>query len=83
MVILGISFDPIEENKAFADKFSFGFSLLSDMDRSVGLAYGACSEATATNAQRVGVVIGPDGKILSYDPKVNARTYPTDVYQTL
>ena len=80
---MGVSFDTIEENKAFADKFSFGFSLLCDTDRSIGLAYGACSDATALNAQRVGVVIGPDGKILAYDPKVNARTYPTDVYQTL
>ena len=78
-----MSFDTVEENKAFAEKFSFGFPLLCDTDRTMGLSYGACEDATATNAQRVGVVIGPDGRIKAYDSKVNARTYPTDVYQML
>ena len=82
-MILGVSFDTLEENKAFAEKFSFGFPLLCDTERAMGMAYGACTDAGASNAARIGVVIGPDGKIKEYDAKVNARTYPTDVYQRL
>ena len=82
-MVLGVSFDTLEENKAFAEKFSFEFPLLCDTERAMGMAYGACTDASASNAQRIGVVIGPDGKIKEYDAKVNARTYPTDVYQRL
>jgi peroxiredoxin Q/BCP len=42
----------------------------------VGLAYGACDDAKAPNARRVGVIIGPDGKVKSYYPKVDARAFP-------
>jgi peroxiredoxin Q/BCP len=49
----------------------------------MGVAYGACTEANASHAARIGVVIGPDGKIKEYDSKVNAKTYPTDVYQQI
>ena len=78
-----MSFDTVEENRAFAEKFSFSFPLLCDTDREMGMAYGACTDVKASNAKRVGVVIGPDGHIKEYDPKVNARTYPTDVFQRL
>lgn len=74
--ILGISFDTPEENKAFSEKFGFNFPLLCDTDRKVGLAYGACDDAQAPNARRVGVIIGPDGKVKEYSPKVDARSFP-------
>jgi peroxiredoxin len=38
--VLGISFDPPAANKRFADKQNFAFPLLSDIDHSVGNAYG-------------------------------------------
>lgn len=74
--ILGISFDTPEENKAFAEKFGFNFPLLCDTDRKVGLAYGACDDVNAANARRVGVIIGPDGMVKEYYPKVDARAFP-------
>jgi peroxiredoxin Q/BCP len=37
--IVGISFDPPDDNKAFADAQEFGFVLLSDVDRAVGRRY--------------------------------------------
>ena len=37
--VLGISFDTVEENRAFAEKFDFPFRLLCDVERSVGMAY--------------------------------------------
>jgi len=78
-----VSFDTVEENKAFAEKFSFDFPLLCDTARSMGVAYGACDDSSAANARRIGVVIGPDGNIRDYDSKVNPRTYPTDVWEKL
>ncbi len=61
--MLGISFDTPEENKAFAEKFGYTFPLLCDMDRKIGLAYGACKTAKDRYPSRLTFVISPDGKI--------------------
>jgi len=75
--ILGVSFDTVEENRAFAEKFSFPFPLLSDTERAVGLAYGACDDASASHAARITYVIGSDGKIAKAHGKVDPATQPT------
>jgi thioredoxin-dependent peroxiredoxin len=82
-VVLGVSFDTQADNRAFAEKFSFNFPLICDTDRELGLAYGAAATPTATSAQRVGVVIGPDGKVKEWLPKVDARAYPQEVVKRL
>ena len=61
--MLGISFDTPAENKAFAEKFGYTFPLLSDVDRKVGLAYGACKTAKDRYASRLTFVISPEGKL--------------------
>lgn len=61
--MLGISFDTVAENAAFAEKFSFQFPLLSDPERKVGMAYGACAAPADKYAKRLTYVIGPDGRI--------------------
>jgi peroxiredoxin Q/BCP len=61
--VLGISFDTVAENQAFASKFGFPFRLLSDPERKAGLAYGACTTAKDRYAARYTYVIGPDGRI--------------------
>jgi len=61
--VLGISFDTPAENKAFAEKFSFPFRLLSDPARTAGMAYKACESAKDRYAKRFTYVIGPDGRI--------------------
>ncbi|MBN9682559.1 MULTISPECIES: peroxiredoxin [unclassified Corallococcus] len=81
--ILGISFDTPEENQAFSQKFGFNFPLLCDVDRKVGLAYGAADDASASNARRVGVVIGPDGRIKEWHAKVDARAFPQEALSRL
>jgi peroxiredoxin Q/BCP len=78
-VVLGVSFDTPAENRAFAEKFSFNFSLLCDTTRAMGVAYGAADDAGAGSARRVGVVIDPQGKVREWLPKVDAKTYPKDV----
>ena len=64
--MLGASFDTPEENRAFAEDQSFGFPLLSDVDRTVGAAYEATRPPDAQYAdfaQRVAYLIDPDGII--------------------
>jgi thioredoxin-dependent peroxiredoxin len=77
-VILGCSFDPPEANGAFAKKFGFNFPLLTDADKSIAIAYGAADDASARSPRRVGVVIGPDGRVKHHFPKVDARGFPEE-----
>src|SRR5689334_16771904 len=62
-VLLGVSFDTVHENAAFARKFGFEFPLLCDVQRSIGMSYGACASASDAHAKRIAYVIGTDGKI--------------------
>lgn len=80
---MGTSFDTVEENRAFAEKFKYPFPLLCDVDREIGLAYGACDKPTAASARRITYVIGPDGKIKQAHPTVSARTHPHELLATL
>ena len=81
-MILGVSFDSESSNKKFAEKFSFNFPLICDTDRTIGTAYGANTDP-AKGAQRVGVVIDPQGKVKAYHARVDARAWPADVVKTL
>jgi peroxiredoxin Q/BCP len=78
-----VSFDSVEKNAAFARKFGFGFPLLCDTDRTLGLAYGAADDAKAGSAKRISYLIGPDGKIRKAYPKVNAAAHPEEVLKDL
>lgn len=62
--MLGVSFDAPERNRAFAEKFSFPFRLLSDTSRDVAIAYGAARSRRDRFPARYTYVIGPDGRIL-------------------
>jgi peroxiredoxin Q/BCP len=73
--VLGISFDDVEENRAFAEKFSFPFRLLCDTDRAVGLAYSAARTADEGYARRISYVIGEDGTILHAYREVDPNTH--------
>jgi peroxiredoxin len=53
------------------------------VDRAVALAYGAADSASAVKATRTGVVIGPDGRIRSWEAKVDAATWPQQVLSRL
>ena len=72
-----MSFDTQAENKAFAEKFSFGYPLLCDTDRTMGLAYGAAKEpGVGGAAARVGVIVDPGGRVVFYSGRVNAAAFP-------
>ena len=64
--IVGISFDTPEENNAWADAQGFDFTLLSDVDHSVGRAYGVERDADDQYTAfplRVSYLIDPAGII--------------------
>lgn len=78
-MILGISFDTVEDNAAFAKKQSLPFALLCDTDRAMGLAYGACKDAKAGYPQRVSFLIGKDGKLEQIYLKVKPAEHAQQV----
>ena len=81
--ILGVSFDTVEENKHFAEKFNFPYPLLSDTSREMGVKYGAAESTAGGNAKRVAYIIGPDGKVRNVFPKANTQTFAADVLALL
>jgi peroxiredoxin Q/BCP len=81
--ILGVSFDSVAENAAFAQKYDFPFLLLCDTTRAIGLAYGACDDATAGYARRVSYLIDETGTIQKAYDSVNPRSHPADVLADL
>ncbi|SRR5579875_660648 len=83
ITVIGVSFDTVEDNAAFADKFGFPFALLSDSERRVGLAYGACDSPKAAYAQRISYVIDEQGKILRAYPQVDPRIHAAQVLADL
>ena len=82
-MILGASFDTVQENAGFAAKFSFPYRLLCDTQRVIGMAYGACDGPKEGAAKRISYVIGPDGTVRQAFPKVDAKNHPRDVLELL
>ncbi|TMA28385.1 MAG: redoxin domain-containing protein [Deltaproteobacteria bacterium] len=81
--ILGISFDTVQENRAFAEKFKFPYPLLCDTSRTVGTQYGAADPGETKNARRIAYIIGPEGKVRNVFPKANTATFAADVLALL
>jgi peroxiredoxin Q/BCP len=77
--IVGVSFDPVDRNEAFAQKYDFKFPLLSDVDRKIALAYGACTEAKAQHAERISFLIDEHGIIARVYDRVDPRDHPARV----
>ena len=82
-MILGASFDSVEDNRAFAEKFGYPFPLLCDTQREIGMAYGACATPQDGNAKRISYVIDPQGTIAHAFPKVDAKSHPKAVLALL
>jgi peroxiredoxin Q/BCP len=77
--VVGVSFDSIEDNAAFARRHDFGFTLLSDADHAVATAYGACSGPGARYPERVSFLIDEHGAIERVYDQVDPRDHPARV----
>ncbi|MGH7915994.1 MAG: peroxiredoxin [Candidatus Binataceae bacterium] len=81
--VIGISFDSVEDNAAFARKYGFDFLLLSDTSRQIGIAYGACDDPKSRYPERISFLIGEDGRIARVYDQVNPRDHPARVLADL
>jgi thioredoxin-dependent peroxiredoxin len=79
IVVLGVSFDSVEDNAAFVKKFNFPFVLLCDTGRQLGIEYGACDNPKARYAERISYVIDERGVIARAYPQVNPRDHAAQV----
>ena len=79
---MGLSYDSPTDNRAFRDKFSFPYDLLSDEDGAVSIAYGV-SEPDSTRSPRKSVLIGPDGKIAASYDEVTPADHPSQIIADL
>lgn len=74
--VIGVSFDSVDDNRHFAEKFNFPFPLLCDTEREIGVAYGAADSPKDEYARRIAYVIDEEGKIAQAHQKVDAAGYP-------
>ena len=81
-MVLGASFDTVEENRAFAEAQGFGYRLLADTSRAVGEAYGVkkpADEQWADFPRRVTYLIDPDGIVRRIYQVTDVAANPEDV----
>jgi thioredoxin-dependent peroxiredoxin len=81
--IFGVSLDNEADNKAFAEKFSFPYPLLCDVDREIALNYHAVKNVEEQYAARITYVIGEDGKILESIESVDTKNHSKDLCSRL
>jgi peroxiredoxin Q/BCP len=86
--VIGVSPDPVEKVKRFAEKFDLDYTLLADADHAVADAYGTWVEKSMYGkrywgAQRATFVIDPDGTIARVFPKVSPKTHDDVVLSAL
>lgn len=75
VLLLGASFDQVEENAAFAQKLGLDFPLLCDTSRVVALAYGACQDPKARYPERISVLIDEGGRVMRVYDHVDPRDH--------
>jgi peroxiredoxin Q/BCP len=74
---LGITFNPAEDLKKWREEVGLPSELLCDVDKSVAIAYGAAENADQEKPSRIGIVIGPDGKVVNAYPVDDAAGHAT------
>ena len=87
-IVLGISCDPVDAHRRFADKFHLTFPLLSDPDHRICDAYGVYKQKsmygrTYWGIERTTFLINPRGRIAKIFPKVSVEGHTDDVLQSL
>lgn len=83
-VVFGVSKDSIESHCKFRDKYSLGFSLLSDPTGKTLEAYGAWGDKVLYGKKSKGIIrstvlVGKDGKVARHWPKVSVKGHVADV----
>lgn len=87
-VVLGVSPDPVDSHRRFADKYGLPFTLLADEDHAVAEAYGVWREKsmygrTFWGNERTTFVIDEDGRIAHVLPKVKPAGHADRVLELI
>ncbi len=87
-VVLGVSKDPVERHKKFAEKYNLRFPLLSDAESNICETYGVWGKKKLYGREYMGItrstfIIDPQGKIVKVYPKVKVKTHHQEVIQDL
>ncbi len=80
--MLGASFDSVEKNRAFAEKFHYPFKLLCDPGKTLA-SYDAADPDDPDWPRRISYLIGPDRRIVKAYETVNSSTHPAQVLADL
>lgn len=83
VTVLGISFDPPQDNARFVQAQQFPFRLLSDTDRTLATAVGAADSPQQPAAKRISYLVGADGRVLRVYGAVTPATHADDVLRDL
>ena len=81
---VGISADAVDKQKAFSDKHSFDYPLLSDSDRTVADAFGVKRKVGFLPNKRATFVIDKDRRVLAtITSEVNMNTHADKALEAL
>ena len=83
---MGVSFDTVESNRAFAEAEGFPYHLLSDVDKAVSTRYDAVqgpNERFAGYPRRVTYLIDPQGVIRKAWEVGDVNTHAEEVLTTI
>ena len=83
VVILGVSLDNEAGNKVFAEKYSFPYQLLCDVNRDIALAYHAVKSSNDQYASRISYVIDENGNIKEAIEQVDTKSHSGDLCSRL
>ena len=81
MVIVGVSFDTIEDNAAFKENNEFAYELWSDTEKDLALYYGAASSQTQALASRVTRILDAAGELVLEYTVSNPSGHPQQVLE--
>lgn len=83
VAVIGITTSTAADLKAWAGEVGLVSELLSDGDRSVCAAYGACDDPGQERPTRVSVLIGADGRVARAWTVADAAAHPADALRDL
>lgn len=88
IIVLGVSKDSQKAHQGFISKYDLPFTLLSDTDKKVQMAFGVWQEKTMYGKKVMGTVrttfiIGPDQKISYVFNKVDCENHADEVLEKL
>jgi peroxiredoxin Q/BCP len=86
--VVGVSYDKVEDQKKFAEKFDLDFTLLADSEHEVAELYGTWVEKNMYGkkywgVQRATFIIDAEGRVAKVFPKVSPKTHDDGVLEAL